>query len=624
MIVRRWILAACTALSLASPASLMAGRSGQRDVSIPAMRTPARLSGVVVTTDATPQPVRRAIVSMSGSDQPLGRHTITDDEGHFVFDALPAGRYMISAARSSYVTIAYGAVRPGRPGTPLVIGPGEQVANLPVLLARGAVITGTVRDGTDEPLVNYDVRVDRRNGNVAGVPSTISVKTDDEGVYRVFGLPAGTYVISARPQRTGGGDLYAPSDAQVEAALRELKQGHGSTPPVGVGARTPPAAVPATAALPMRAYDLAPVYYTSAITLDDATPVTVVAGEERLGVDIRMQLVSTWAVAGTIGVPDELRNTVLLTLTTTSALGTPVTRTSQVNAAGTFRFGSVAPGRYVLAAQVRSTAVSQVATGAPSAQAAASEMAGACAFANQDVSIGGSDLTGLSLVLRPCLKVAGRLVFAGTSLPPDITKLRVTLLQFAPSGVPTMSPLRWQSPSVAGDGTFIFGEFRGVLPGTYALSVDVPSNVAGRGWALRSATADGRDILDAPFELTGDSQATTTTVLTFSDQHASLSGVLETPTRQPAVAYTVVAFTTNRMWWSPPFRRVRDARPATDGRFMFQDLPPGAYYLAALTDVGPDDLHDPDFLGQLVPAAIGVTVGAGEQKVQNLRLAGGG
>jgi hypothetical protein len=113
-------------------------------------------------------------------------------------------------------------------------------------------------------------------------------------------------------------------------------------------------------------------------------------------------------------------------------------------------------------------------------------------------------------------------------------------------------------------------------------------------------------------------------VLTLSNQHTSLSGVLETASRLPAVNFTVIAFTTNRSWWVPPFRRIRTTRPATDGHFEFQDLPPGEYYLAAVTDLAPDDVRDAEFLAQAVGTAIRVTIGEGEQKVQNLRIAGGG
>ena len=99
MMARCWIVA----LAALAIAPSLAARAFDRQQTA---TVPARLSGIVVTTEMPPQPVRRAIVSLSGGDRALGHHTINDDEGRFEFTALPAGRYTLSAARPTYVTIA--------------------------------------------------------------------------------------------------------------------------------------------------------------------------------------------------------------------------------------------------------------------------------------------------------------------------------------------------------------------------------------------------------------------------------------------------------------------------------------------------------------------------------------
>jgi hypothetical protein len=75
------------------------------------------------------------------------------------------------------------------------------------------------------------------------------------------------------------------------------------------------------------------------------------------------------------------------------------------------------------------------------------------------------------------------------------------------------------------------------------------------------------------------------------------------------------------MFWTPESRRVKSARPATDGRFTVTDLPPGDYLIAALTDVDPDEWQTPAFLDQLVPAAIKVTIAPGARVTQDIRIA---
>jgi hypothetical protein len=110
-------------------------------------------------------------------------------------------------------------------------------------------------------------------------------------------------------------------------------------------------------------------------------------------------------------------------------------------------------------------------------------------------------------------------------------------------------------------------------------------------------------------------------VITFTDRHTSLSGVLQNQSGTPASEYFVVAFSTDRATWRPDARRTKSVRPASDGRYEFRDLPPGEYFLAALTDVEPTDLADPKFLEQLVPAALTLTLGAGEQKTHDITIA---
>lgn len=81
-----------------------------------------------------------------------------------------------------------------------------------------------------------------------------------------------------------------------------------------------------------------------------------------------------------------------------------------------------------------------------------------------------------------------------------------------------------------------------------------------------------------------------------------------------------MAFPVNQEWWTAPFRRVKATRAAYDGQYAIQDLPPGEYFLAALSDLAPDEWRDREFLNLIVPAALRLTLGDGEQKTQHLRI----
>jgi len=64
-------------------------------------------------------------------------------------------------------------------------------------------------------------------------------------------------------------------------------------------------------------------------------------------------------------------------------------------------------------------------------------------------------------------------------------------------------------------------------------------------------------------------------------------------------------------------------RPGTDGRFTISGLPPGEYYIAALTEFDNADISDAGFLEAIAKAAIKITLAEGEMKSQDLKLAGG-
>ena len=64
-------------------------------------------------------------------------------------------------------------------------------------------------------------------------------------------------------------------------------------------------------------------------------------------------------------------------------------------------------------------------------------------------------------------------------------------------------------------------------------------------------------------------------------------------------------------------------RPDDEGRFRFRTLRPGDYYVAAVEHVQNGAWMDPAFLAQFVTASIKVSLGDGETKTQDIRIAGG-
>jgi hypothetical protein len=232
----------------------------------------------------------------------------------------------------------------------------------------------------------------------------------------------------------------------------------------------------------------------------------------------------------------------------------------------------------------------------------------------------GEDVIGVSLALRPAVPLTGRVVFEGTTAEAvaDSRTLRVTL---TPTGAAVVTAV--QIPASVDDaGRFVVPN---VVPGRYTLAVSALSLVgtAPSGiWSLVSAMAAGRDLLDYPLEIQ-PGQPPPEVVLTYSNQSAELSGRLLDAAGKPLQGMSILLFGTDRAVWSRTSRRVRaPIRPADDGTFRFLNLPPGEYFLGVMTEVDPKQAGDPALLEQLAPAAIRLTIGPGEKKTQDIKIAG--
>src|SRR5262249_11486872 len=158
-----------------------------------------------VTLQGAGSPVRRAQVTLSGTELRGQRSATTTEQGRFSFVGLPAGRFNLNVTKPGYVTIAFGAKKPGRQGTPIQLADGQTVDDANIVLPKGSVITGTVIDEHGEASPNTMVRAYRyaiQNGQKSLV-SAGQNQTDDRGIYRIFQLLPGDYLASAVPRNQG-------------------------------------------------------------------------------------------------------------------------------------------------------------------------------------------------------------------------------------------------------------------------------------------------------------------------------------------------------------------------------------------------------------------------------------
>lgn len=162
------------------------------------------ISGRVVNESGRPLHNVRVIIRRLGSIQVENTATTTDREGKFKMSGLEPVNYRVSAFLEGYAPVDRVLDDPRAD----IYRVGDSVT---LTLTKGGVITGTVTSQTGEPVVGVNVRalmVRARSSlpfpyNVLGAADL----TDDRGIYRIYGLAEGSYVVWAG----GGGDRVRPN-----------------------------------------------------------------------------------------------------------------------------------------------------------------------------------------------------------------------------------------------------------------------------------------------------------------------------------------------------------------------------------------------------------------------------
>jgi hypothetical protein len=178
------------------------------------------ISGRVVADDGQPMGGAQ-VVAMGVGKSPLtiaSQMTNCDADGNFKVTGLSLGAYSLLARSPGYVSVQDQShnYRIGE--------------NVTIRMTRGGVITGRVIDEFGEPMVGVRVSADRIRDS-EGMPDKSAMRmndmystrmTDDRGVYRIYGLEAGAYVV--------GVNAASPMFGELMQASRDLPTYHPSSP----------------------------------------------------------------------------------------------------------------------------------------------------------------------------------------------------------------------------------------------------------------------------------------------------------------------------------------------------------------------------------------------------------
>ena len=301
------------ALLIACAMAHGAGTAAQSQLPARAAVTPTGGTGQIAGTiliDDTGSKAKRARVRLVQIGTRETFSQLTDDQGRFEFRDLGPGRYGLSATKGGFVPTQFGQRRASLPGTPNELTDGRRLTGMNIRMTPGSTIDGRVFDETGEPAVDALVMTLKAQyvggqKRVAAVGRVLT--TNEKGEFHLFGLPAGTYYLSAT-------QLTGPSAG--DAASRE---------------------------------GYAPTYYPGTIDLGTAETVTIGEGEQRTAIDVILALVRTVNVSGTARDSEgRLFGSGTVTITNTSS-GIPIPiATAPLGADGSFKIANVPPGRFTL------------------------------------------------------------------------------------------------------------------------------------------------------------------------------------------------------------------------------------------------------------------------------------
>lgn len=494
------------------------------------------INGRVIGEAGEPLAGVAVFVSQRGIQQGFrSQRAMTDDEGNFTITGLDPGLYNVNAAMPGFVT-------DNDPATnrPAAYRPGD---NALVRLVKGGVITGTVTDQQGEPVVAINVRAYRvRDAEGRPVPfgfgGMSEDSTDDRGVYRMYGLTPGVYVVSA------------------SSSGREFFMGAASAYSGNV-----------------------PTFYPSG-TRDTASEINVRAGQENAGVDIRYRDESGRSVSGRIeppaGMQPDSNGGYGVTLTYASS-GIQAANTFVQPSSGppSFSFEGVADGDYDL----------QAWAGGRDGQTAYSPM--------QRVSVRGMDVTGLKLTLTPLSSVSGTLIIEQAT---EAERAREMCKQQRPSMLPQetlvtlsadrnaqaknqpvsrLSLSREATPDSSGAFTL-----RSLEAGRYRLSARPFDDAL----YTRSIKLPATTTPPVPMSLeVRAGQQLNGVEIRLAQGAAMLSGRVVVPegaTAPPFPQMRVHLVPAERESADDPLRYF-DATPDGSGAFTFKSLPPGRYFVVA-------------------------------------------
>ena len=519
-------LALLLLLPLLPLAALGGAPPAARAQSAPSKEAPASVEGRVTDGGEGLPNVSVLLVAFDTGSRPRTEaRARTDHEGRYRLTGVAPGRYQVVPSAPAFVLPDAQSYPPGHT---LLLSAGDAVADINFRLTRGGVITGRVTDADGQPVISEQVHVYEVDKSVTRRPVMSMLQgqrqsTDDRGVYRIYGLPAGRYRVSAG-QNPEAGVL------RLAAGRRHYRR----------------------------------TFHPDAADETQARVVEVAAGAEVTNVDITLGTSGrTYSIAGRFVGPDGRPApgvAVGFGLVDRGArhLGS-FGASSATNDRGEFLVEGLLPGNYVVFAMSQAEAGSETYSDAV------------------EFTVSDADVSGLEVKLKRGASVAGVVAIEGTSDRATLARLlrEFRLAAHAEPSRGALSPPNFANVQVAPDGAFRVG---GLRPGRLRLGTGWPQV---KGLTLTRVEVGGVEQRDSLEVAEGAQLTNVRVVLTYGN--STVRGQINVTNGALAADARLVVFARRAAPGEDPQDgdMGRGAQVDARGRFLMQGLPAGEYYVSA-------------------------------------------
>lgn len=511
---------------------------------------PAKMEGQVVDS-ISGEPLAKVSLTLSPHGGAAKTQSAASEaDGSFHFKDLSPGKYSLFAEKPGYVRQMYGARRLPYLGTNLELAEGQDLSNIVFKLIPQGVISGKVMNEDGDPMSSVSVEMlqygyDHGERRLVG---RVAFRTNDVGEYRIPNLTPGTYYLQ----------VIAKSPAP--AASNVAKPADPNKPEL----------------------DYADQYYPDAFNPSGAAPLQVTAGAELTNIDVHLRKIQVYRIRGkvidgTTGAPaTDARMIILPTPSGPTSFflgGSPSGGSPGRTPQGKFELSAVAPGSYIVAAQIQS--------------------GDQALYGSQRVTVVDQNIENVEIRVPPLEEVSGTVELSGRSAqptgesgtanqsPPQAISLKSISIALTPDGGIAFGDM--PLTGVAADGTFTFQKLppdkyrvnvNGLPSGTYFKSVRVGGQGSDEG--IADLTAGG------PIEVD------------LSMGAATVNGVVVDADSKP-VSGAIVTLVPGDASMQNREDLYRQIYADQNGRFQIQNLAPGAYALFAWEDIEPGAFQDPAF-----------------------------